>query len=262
MILDANRTLTAAAGAAGLALLSGCSAMGVARDPVTPQRPSFSNDTRTTGFGSFELEVGGEADPRDRYSVESRVSIGLSETSELFIGWAPYVDIDKGGVNENGPGDMRLGWKQRLMDETESLPATAIQLSTSLPVGDDDPFISSGYVDFFGALIADRTYGRLGLTGFYQLGVLGTPVSGDNDTEHTVAIAGSWAYDDWWTFGLETALIYEPEIDEEPLLATLYADYLVSEFVMLDGGVRIGLNEDADDLIFFVGLTTNLGRYF
>ncbi|QDU65942.1 hypothetical protein [Engelhardtia mirabilis] len=262
MILDANRSLTAAAGAAGLALLSGCSAMGVARDPVTPQRPTFSNDTRTTGFGSFEIEAGAELDPSDRYGLETRVSIGLSESSEFFVGWLPYQNIDARGVDVEGPGDVRLGWKQRLMDETEELPATAIQLSTSLPAGEEEPFISSGFVDFYGAIIADRTFGRLGLTGFYQLGILGTAVPGDNDTEHTFSLGGTWAYDDLWNLGLETAVIYEPEIGENPFLGTAYAQYKLSEFVVVDGGVRLGLNADADDFILFVGMTTNLGRYF
>lgn len=261
MNFDAKHTLAVGA-AAALAFLSGCSAMGVARDPVTPQRPTISNDTRTSGFGSFEVEAGVEVDPRDRAAVDTRVAIGLSENSELFVGWSPIVDIDKGGVDESGPGDVLIGWKQRLMDETEALPATAVQLATSLPVGSDEPFISSGEIDFYGALMADRTYGRLGVTGFYQLGVLGTPELGDNDTEHTVAIAGTWAYDDWWTFGAETALIYEPEADEEPLLLTLFGGYELSEYMVVDGGVRVALNEDADDLILFIGLTTNLGRYF
>lgn len=262
MTFDAHRTLSTAGLAAGLALLSGCNAMGVARDPVTPQRPTISDNTQTSGFGTFEVEAGLELDPRDRTSVETRVSVGLSENSEFFLGWSPFTDIDKGGVEERGPGDLLVGWKQRLMDETEELPATAVQISTSLPVGADEPFISSGETDFFGAFIADRTYGRLGVTGFYQLGLLGNAELGNTDIEHTVAVVGSWAHDDWWTFGLETALVGEPEADEEPLLATLFGQYKMSEYMTVDGGLRIGLNEDADDAILFIGVTTNLGRYF
>ncbi|MEO0649777.1 MAG: transporter [Planctomycetota bacterium] len=253
------------------ALSAGCSTFGVQREQVTPQRPSISENTQTTAYGTFESEIGLRYDPTDEYAVETRTSVGLSPKSELFAIWDVFRDLDSGqilndvdgdGEDETGTGDIIVGFKQRLLDETETLPATAIAISTSLPTGSDDGEISSGEIDWFGALIADRTFGRLSLTGFYQLGILGTPDVGDVDSRHTFAIDGTWALDEKINVGAELATLIEAEIDQEPVLLTAYGQYELNPSMMLDAGMRIGLSEDSPDVVFLIGLTTNLGRFF
>jgi hypothetical protein len=136
-------------------------------------------------------------------------------------------------------------------------------------VGSDDGEISSGQMDWFGALIADYTFGRVGLTGFYQLGLLSarqpdpnTQGVGDLDSEHTLALDGNFAIDDRLRAGAEFAAIIRGETDDEPLLLTLYSQYQVNPYLNFDAGLRFGLSEDADDLVFLIGLTSNLGRFF
>ena len=258
-------------GLAACALATGCSTFGVQRQPITPQRPSVSSNTQTTAYGTFEEELGARYDPTDEVAVETRTSVGLSEKSELFVLWDIFRDLDSGQIlndvdgdneDETGTGDIIVGFKQRLLDETDTLPATAIQFSTSLPVGSDDGEISRGEIDWFGALIADRTFGRLSMTGFYELGVLGTPEIGDVDSRHTFAIDGNWAVDDKLNVGAEIATLIEAEIDREPVLLTTYGQYKLNPSMNVDAGVRVGLSEDSPDLIFLLGLTTNLGRFF
>jgi hypothetical protein len=271
------RPLFVVAAPLGLLTLSACNSVGVAQDPVTPQRPLISRDTHTTGFGTFEVEAGGELDPTDRWSAETRLSVGLSENSELFVDWTAYEEIESRGTESDldGSGDVFIGWKQRLLDATDTLPSTAIQLSASLPTADEEGLThSSGQVDFFAALIAERTFGRVGLTAFYQLGILsgdsgvdgsGNTVSERNDTDpqHTIALVLDWAIDDHWAIGTEFAGILEPELDDEPVYATVFGQNRLNDNLAFDLGVRIGLSqEDSDDVIFVAGFTANLGRFF
>lgn len=253
------------------ALGSGCSTFGVQREEVTPQRPTVSENTRTTAYGTFESELGMRYDPTDEYALETRTSVGLSPRSELFAIWDVFRHLDSGQIandvdgdnsDETGTGDIIVGFKQRLLDETDTLPATAIAFGTNLPVGSDDGEISRGEIDWFGSLIADRTFGRLSLTGFYQLGILGTPNLGDVDPRHTIAIDGSWALDDQINVGAEIATIIEGERDLEPVLLTTYGQYALNPSMMLDAGLRVGLSEDSPDVVLLIGLTTNLGRFF
>jgi hypothetical protein len=253
------------------ALTTGCSTFGVQREEITPQRPTISQDTRTTAYGTFEEELGILADPGDEYALQTRTSVGLSEKSELFLLWDVFrqvdnsqvlADLDGNGKDESGFGDAIIGFKQRLIDETDNLPATAIQIGTSIPIGSDDGELNRGRIDWFGALIADRTFGRLAMTGFYQLGILGTATPGDIDTEHTFALDGRWAFDDRINIGAEVATQVQGEIDFEPVYLTTYGQYKVSKSMNFDAGLRVGLSEDSDDVVFLIGLTTNLGRFF
>jgi hypothetical protein len=276
-----NRTLstTLATGLIlGLAgLTSGCASYGVAREPITPQRPTISNDTKTTAFGTFEVELGGRVDPRDKYSIETRTSVGLSPSSEVFMLWDPFVDIDStqvpvdvdgDGEDERGASGVTLGFKQRLMDESDVLPATAIQFGTQLPIGSDDGEIGSGFTEWFAGVAVDRTFGKLGMTGFYQFGLLtdvnpdGSATPGELGLEHQLALDLSWALDETLTAGGELATILDVETDREPVILTLYGQYQLNPSMNLDAGARVGLSEDSEDLVFIVGLTTNLGRFF
>jgi hypothetical protein len=130
----APSTLGAALIVAGAALSSGCQSFGVAREQITPQRPTVSNDTRTTAFGTVEEELGVSIDPGDRYALGTRTSIGLSPQSELFVLWEPLIsrdssqigragqDVDGDNDDETGVGDVLIGFKQRLLDEQGYLP--------------------------------------------------------------------------------------------------------------------------------------------
>lgn len=248
---------------------SSCMNAGAYKAQVTPQRPTFSNDTRTASFGTMELEAGLEVgmnpDPGDNTArLDTVARFGVSETGEFFLGWTPYQSVDATGPDPDGTGDLLVGFRQRLMDETESMPATAFQISTELPTGDDD-LVSNptdGRTAFNAAFIADRSFDDLSTTLFYQLGVLSNDEAFDQDITHLLAVAGSLPIDDLITAQAELAWFYFPEADTEPIFLTLLGQYSISDTMMFDAGLRLGLNDDAQDVSVFAGIVTNLGRLF
>ncbi|MHC4379326.1 MAG: transporter family protein [Planctomycetota bacterium] len=248
---------------------SSCMSAGAYKAQVTPQRPTFSNDTRTASFGTMELEAGLEIgmnpDPgQNAARLDTVARFGVSETGEFFLGWTPYQSVDASGPDPDGTGDLEVGFRQRLMDETESLPATAFQISTEVPTGDDDLAVNptDGRTAFNAAFIADRSFGDLSTTLFYQLGVLSSDQAFDQDITHLLAVAGSLPVDDLITAQAELAWFYFPETDEEPIFLTLLGQYSISDTMMFDAGLRLGLNDDAQDVSVFAGIVTNLGRLF
>lgn len=250
-----------AAFAAGLALLMSFSACSVPRSSPTPQRPTFSSDTSTTAHGTAELEAGVGIDPRDSFDSPLSLKFGLSEASEIFVGWSPYQWVERSGVDARGGSETLVGMRQRFLDESEDSlrPSAAVQLATKLPTGSEKQGLSTGEVDFFAAGILTRTFTDTTVTGFYQLGFLGEPDDSDYDLEHGLAMAAATpAFENTSLFG-ELAAVVSPEQDREEVFTTLGMSYSLSDSLVLDAAVVVGLSSDAPDLQVLLGFTQNLG---
>lgn len=252
--------------ATALLVASGCASTGSQPNPyrakVTQNRTTVGNTTQTAAFGSVELEAGGTYDASDRWSATAGVRLGLSETSELFAEHLSYVRLVEDGKDPSGSGDVLIGFRQRLLDESKNYPATAIEFSTSLPVGDDDPALTSGYTNFYGAFVVDRHFGDLLTSWYYRLGALGTATAGDLDAEHTLAIAAYLPVSAGWTALVELAGTHRPELDTEPITANGSLLYNITDALLFDVGVQVGLNDDAPDAVVVAGVSTNIGRIF
>jgi hypothetical protein len=166
--------------------LESCSSIGVRRAKVVPQRPRFGRTTQTTAFGTFEVEAGASANPKNAAEVTTTLKAGMSPTAEFFAEIAPYRYYDVPGPDVDGVGDLTLGMRQRLMNESKNYPATAMELAVQVPTGDEDlngstgltgGLDSTGYANVYGAFMLDRSFDTLYTTLYYQFGALGTPVA-------------------------------------------------------------------------------------
>ncbi len=229
---------------------------------VTPQRPTFSSGTTTTASGTVEIEAGLTVDPGDSVDVPTNTKVGLSEQTELFLGWSPYRHLDLRGPDGNGPSDLLVGTRHRFLDETDTRPAAALQLATKLPTGSTREGLSSGEVDFFAAGIVSKDFETVSLTGFYQLGVLGESNDDAVDVEHGLALAlGVPILEELGAFA-ELAGVFTPEQNFDSVFTTVGVAYALSESLVLDGAFAVGLNDDAPDFQVLVGLTFNPGWIF
>ena len=71
-------------------------------------------------------------------------------------------------------------------------------------------------------------------------------------------MAGSHALDDRWGLFAEVAGTATPT-RTDPLILTAGVTRTLMPHLVLDAGVIVGLNQDAPDAQFLVGLTTNFG---
>lgn len=239
-----------------VALSSGCASN--PPQPVTPQRPSFSSDTSTTSPGTVEVELGVSVD--DQESVDSPVNLkwGATESTELFVGWSPYVRA-AAGETEQGVGDVVIGTRVRVNEASGAKPSGAFQMAAKLPVADEDKQWGTGVVDFFGAAIATSVFGGSTVTGFYQLGVLSDP-GATVDLSHGLSVA--WAHPVATHLGgfVEITGVFTPSVDDETVFAIVGLGYSVRSNVALDAAGLVGLSPDAPDYLFTIGATVNVGK--
>ncbi len=246
-----------------LALLAlatfGCFQFTVRPQAATPQRPTLAEDTSTTAPGTFELETGGQIDPHDSWDLPLTLKWGMAENAELFLSWSPYQVEKRPGPDASGIGDTTVGLRYRFLNETESVPAAAMELATKVPTGDQNDGLSTGENDFLVAAILGKQVGPVSTLLYYQLGVLGEPSEGDTDIQHAIALDGSVPVAvDWTLFG-EVAAVEVPERDLNQIFTTLGLTYTVSEDLVLDVGIVVGLSNDADVFQIVFGYTRNFG---
>ena len=223
----------------------------------TPQRPTVSSDTNLTVAGTIELESGIAFEASESFDTPNTLKLGLSDTAEAFVGFSPQRSTEVPGPNPRGAGDFVIGSRMKVAEEGSF--GAAVQIATRLPGGNGGDSEGREEADFFVAGMASDQFGDLGVTGFYQLGLIG---DGDDDSilaEHTAALAvGVPASDSVGLFG-EIAGIFRPDLDSNAVLATAGASWAWAPNLTLDGALQIGLTEDAPDYLLLFGMTWNLG---
>ncbi len=110
--------------------------------PVSAQE---TEDTDITPEGRIEFEISAEYtvewDEQTTETMETpilSVDAGIREQTELSVEWSGYQleEIDD-TVQNQGTGDGEIELKQLLTENTPYTPRTALLLSSSLPVGND-----------------------------------------------------------------------------------------------------------------------------
>ena len=242
-----------------LALLGSCTTVPEGAAPATPQRPTVSSDTNTTGEGTFELEAGVEVDPGDAFASPTTFKYGADERTEVYLGLSPYNVVDRSPASDGkGFGDTVLGVRHRVW-EGEGATSAAFQVNVKLPTASESEGLGSGEVDAGAAGILTQGIGERGAaTLFYELGSIGRPSGGDRDLAHTLALAGGLSLGERAGLFAELSSLSRPG-DTDPLAVILGATYAPNPSLVFDTGLRLGLNSDAPDAVLVIGLTTNLG---
>ncbi len=236
-----------------------CSTPGPNRPPVTPQRPTVAADTSTTAKGSFELEAGVALDPSTAFDAPMTIKHGAGEATEINVGFNPFTWRDQGGCDESGFGDMTFALRHRFLEGIDERPSAAFQFTTKLPTADEDKGLSSGEIDFFPAAIVTQGFGDLTATLYYQLGILGDPQGTGTDIQPTGTAMLAASFTDRIGAVVEFAGIDDPG-PVDPIFTTLAVSYAWHPALVFDAGVVFGLNDDAADAQFVIGVTTNFGQ--
>ncbi|MFT7480697.1 MAG: hypothetical protein ACI80N_004012 [Gammaproteobacteria bacterium] len=228
--------------------------------PATPQRPTFSTDTRMTAAHTVEVESGLNVDPGDSVTLPVRGKIGLDHSSEAYVEWSPLQWINTPGSDEVGIGDLRFGYRNRFRDATEDKAALAYHLEAKIPTADAERGQGSGETDLFAGIAGEKQVQQLRLNAFYQLGLLGEVDNGTVDVQHALAMVATRSLDRGLEAFGEGTYLWTPEQDDEQLFATLGVTYARTPALIFDASIRFGITPDAPDFIVLVGLTQNYGQ--
>lgn len=231
-------------------------------DPISPDRPDFTEGTGLIPVGHVQVEGGltlTRVEDVDATSFgELLVRFGLGERVEARLGLGSYSRIDTGAGSTgsiSGFEDPALELKVRFTDEVGELgpgqPAVALVLATSVPVGDEeltsDEWVPTALMAFDWDLSARFSLGA-------NLGA-SYAVSGIDDRFAQAfgsVSAGFSATDRLGTF-LEWYGFSEEEKDGS---ATHYVNggvsYLINNDLTVDARIGTGLNDPDPD--WFAGI--------
>jgi hypothetical protein len=124
-----------------------------------------------------------QREDRDRRVAETpalTLNLGLGERVEGQIGYSILHLQEDGQGDKLGSGDLTLGLKVRLWQESLRIPALAVRLATKFPNADDKDDFGTDEADIFLDFLATRNYPLF--TSYLNLGlaILGDPRPGNH----------------------------------------------------------------------------------
>lgn len=227
--------------------------------PMSSDRPDFTEGTSTLTPGHVQVEGGTtwqEIGDEDSLTIgELLVRYGLGENLEARLGVGSWTRIEAPGEEVDGYEDPELGLKIRLTapadDRPPGLPAVALLLGTTVPVGSEELTMDAWEPT---ALLAFDWE----LTDLLSLGAnLGASYPSQDDDRFDQILAsvtlGIAATDRLGVFG-EVYGFSQEEPDGD---ATQYVDtgvtFTLTDSVQLDARIGFGLNDPSPERFVGVG---------
>ncbi|MEW6377600.1 MAG: transporter, partial [Thermodesulfobacteriota bacterium] len=222
-------------------------------------RPLSTDDAGTVEKGKFQLEAGFEALRQDNHDRELSPSMtltyGLLESTDLGIGGGYLFVHPREGKKKNGFADTELKVKYRWLNEKGWRPALATTGTLKIPTASDSKGLGSGQADFGINLIAAKNIGKR-----WALHLnLGYTFIGEDrvDNELSYSVAGQYIISDKWVLVGEIGGVnnLNGRKGDDPLSGLIGTYYLITENIVWDVGVEIGMSKAAPDFRFITGLT-------
>jgi len=236
--------------------------------PIATDRPGQADTTSIALRGSWQVEFGayygedgdGAVEQESAAAPVGVLRIGLTERSELRLGWGGYQSArveGPGGVRESdGVADASLGAKLLLAEERGRRPRVAVLVATSLPVGDDET--GSGRFDPGFRLAFDHALSD-GVSWNYNVG--GAWQTGDDASGDTDRLA-TWFYASSLWFGLSErwgsyveVFGYSPPGGDHALAFGTGLTLLSAPTLQFDGSIEVGLSDAAPDWTLGLGVS-------
>jgi hypothetical protein len=227
--------------------------------PAYAARPLSTDDAWTVEKGGFQLEVGFDAVRQDNHDREISPSLkltyGLFEKMDVGIGSAYLFARPKEGENENGLGDTELNLKYRLLDEKDWMPAFALTGKIKIPTASESKGLGSGKTDVGINTIVMKNLSKRWL--FYLN--LGYTFVGEHrvNNEFNYSAAAQFIVTDKWVLVGEMVGVnnLNGRHGDDPFSGLIGTYYSITDKIIWDGGLEIGMNKAAPDFRLTTGLT-------
>lgn len=231
--------------------------------PICTDRPAKANAVCTVPAGKFQLEssfadwtrIEAEGTMTDIWQGGGSVlKFGLTDHSDLQLGFTPYVDIDSGPTHLSGVGDVTVRYKHRLTNDDAKLQVAAIPF-IKLPTAKHG--IGNGKAEGGLAVPVSTALGKATLTIGPEVDLL---TDSDGDGRHfqlvnLANIAGTIAPRMTLAGELWTATNFDPAHTGTQLSADAAMAYLVNDNFQLDAGANLGLNRNTPDVEIYAGFS-------
>jgi len=231
--------------------------------PICTDRPAKANSLCTVPIGKFQLESSaaqwslteaGGTDYRVLSVGSTFLKYGLSDRSDLQVGFTPLVRIEADGASVSGLGDVLLRYKHRLTLEGAPVQLALIPFA-KLPTAKRG--IGNRKVE--GGLAVPVSFGLGGITA-----TLGPEVDlladGDGDGRHValvnlINLSGTVAPRLTLAGELWSNVSFDPAGTVKQASVDAALAYAVGERLQLDTGVNLGLTRDTADIELYAGVS-------
>jgi cobalt/nickel transport protein len=227
--------------------------------PVFAARPLTTDDAWTVEKRKFQLETGFDASRQDNHDVEYNPALtltyGLLERMDVGIGSGYLFLNPKEGDRENGFADTEVKAKYRLIDEKDWIPAFAFTGKLKIPTASRSKGLGSGHTDFGMNAVVTKNLSKRWVA---HLNLGYTFIGGDReDNELSYSVAGQFIPTEKWALVGELVGInnLNGRHGDDPLSALIGTYYLVTENIVLDAGLEIGMSKAAPDYRITTGFT-------
>ena len=222
-------------------------------------RPLTTDDAYTVERGQFQLETGFDIsrhDSHDReYSPSLMLTYGFLENLDIGLGGGYLFFHPKEGKKESGLADTELKLKYRPIDEKGWRPAFAITGTLKIPTASKTKGLGSGQTDFgINTIVTKNLSKRIAL----HLNLGYTFIGEDKvDNELNSSLGGQFILSNKWALVGEIvgANNLNGRKGDDPLSGLIGTYYFVTDKMIWDVGLEIGMSKAAPDFRFTTGIT-------
>jgi cobalt/nickel transport protein len=227
--------------------------------PAYAARPLNTDDAWTVEKGTFQLEVGFDTLRQDNHDGEFGPSLtltyGLLERMDLGIGSAYVFFHAKEGERENGMADTKVKLKYRWMDEKNWRPAFTVSGILKIPTASESKGLGSGQTDFGINAILTKTLSKKWVA---HLNLGYTFIGEDHvNNEFNYSIAAQFLLTEKWSLVGEIVGVnnFNGRHGDDPFSGLIGTCYSITEKIVWDVGLEIGMSKAAPDFRLTTGLT-------
>jgi len=232
-------------------------------------RPDQTESSETVAPGYVQFELGWTYRENDDGRTSSHafpetlIRIGVVDRLELRVGFDGYIWADADDTGRfDGAGDVEIGLKWKLWEESGRRPKTAVLAGTSVPSG-EAPFSSERF-DPSLRLAFTHTLNETLSLGYNVAGLWATEEDAEGNRDTNAAIAYSAALGIALTNRLGAFIEFFGETPTDSGAPAHSVDtgltWLVADNVQIDVVGGIGLSNAADDWFLGAGLTWRIPR--
>ena len=222
-------------------------------------RPLSTDDAGTVEKGEFQLEAGFDAirqHNHDReYSPSLTLTYGFLDRMDLGIGSGYIFSHPKEDKKENGIADTELKLKYRWIDEKDWRPAFAMTGILKFPTASESRGLGSGQTDFgINAILTKNLSKKLVL----HLNLGYTFIGEDHvNSELNYSMAAQFILTEKWALVGEVVGVnnLNGRHGDDPFSGLIGTYYLITDKIIWDAGLEIGMSKAAPDFRLTAGLT-------
>lgn len=221
-------------------------------DTISAERPGFASGPVPLTAGRMQIEAGYQFDRDGRVDVHTLPQLlfrtGLRPNLELQVSWPGYTEVDFPGGSVDGINDLTIGVKTQLADSSDALDI-GVYGALSVPVGDRE--FSSDAVDPTAGLF--WSYARSNRpTVFGTVLASSATIADDRELTGGASLGLGFALDAQWGAYVELFSLFGAGAPAHVFDGGF--TYLVNDDLQLDIQGGIGLNDNAGDWFFGLGV--------